>query len=179
MEVERRMECVWFLFHKTREAQDLGNLKEFEYFLHSLIVMARSITSIIQKEFKHHPKFEKWYPPVQKKLQEDALCKYFVNQRNIILKEGSTEKVATINPIGFPSQKVKSGTHFSIRKKDGKIECKMVDENGNDIKGKIVLRHKYYFKGKEDTQALILIHQYLRMLEDIVTDCKRTFRSKR
>jgi len=72
------------------------NIEEFEINFAAFVISARSITFVLQKEFGKNPKFLKWYGDKDNpkkgtkiyEMKEDSLCRYFLNLRNKIEKEG-------------------------------------------------------------------------------------------
>ena len=72
------------------------NIEELEINFAAFVISARSVTFVLQKEFKNNKDFLKWYGDDNKpikttkryEMREDPLCKYFVNLRNSIEKEG-------------------------------------------------------------------------------------------
>lgn len=80
------------------EAQKIGstNRNSFQHHLESAIVFARSVTFHLQKEFKSNDKFNNWYEDAQKKMSQNQLCKFFIDKRNYILKEGPLQIERTI-----------------------------------------------------------------------------------
>lgn len=60
-------------------------------FLEAAIVFARSVTFHLQKELREIPGFDEWYAQEQALLSVDPVAKYFLEQRNYILKQGSVQ----------------------------------------------------------------------------------------
>ena len=71
--------------------------KHFERFVEAAIVFGRSVTFHLQKEFAQHPDFSSWYAGQQELLRNDDLCRFFVERRNFILKEGPLRD----SPVGY------------------------------------------------------------------------------
>lgn len=51
-------------------------------------MFGRSVTFHLQKEFSDRPEFDSWYASWQAAITADAICKFFVQKRNFILKQG-------------------------------------------------------------------------------------------
>lgn len=77
------------------------HFEEVEINFAAFVNSARSATFVLQKEFKKNPNFIEWYgnpdkPEEAKKgtkihqMQNDELCKFFIELRNKIVKEGVT-----------------------------------------------------------------------------------------
>lgn len=78
-------------FFKTRalESISLQHREAFLNFFEAAIVFARSVTLFLQKEYRHTSDFNSWYSIKQELIREDPICKFFLNKRNYLLKEGS------------------------------------------------------------------------------------------
>jgi hypothetical protein len=72
------------------------NLEEVEINFASFVTSARSVTFVLQKEFSENADFTRWYGDKDNpakgtkiyEMREDPLCKFFLNLRNSIEKEG-------------------------------------------------------------------------------------------
>lgn len=60
----------------------------FEANFEAAIVLARSVTFHVQKEYAHAPGFEAWWSDQQAALAGNPLARFFLETRNYILKEG-------------------------------------------------------------------------------------------
>ena len=60
------------------------------------IVFGRSVTFLLQSQLANRTGFDQWYADVQENLKNDPPCKFLVNQRNYILKQGSIKTPMTI-----------------------------------------------------------------------------------
>jgi hypothetical protein len=68
-------------------------------YLEVAIVLTRSVTFHLQKEFANRPEFDNWYKDHQKSLSQNQLCRFLLNQRNYLLKEGpiNTHRLIEMN----------------------------------------------------------------------------------
>ena len=57
--------------------------------LEAAIVMGRSITFHLQKEYSHNPDFKQWYGRHQTEMQNDHLLDYFNERRTYIVHKGA------------------------------------------------------------------------------------------
>ncbi len=75
------------------QAESFGTAERsaFEREIQAAIVMARSITQHIQKEYAHRPGFDQWWAPYQQMMEQGGLFKLFKKMRNTILKIGPIE----------------------------------------------------------------------------------------
>jgi hypothetical protein len=88
-----------FFIEKAAEVR-FDDRQSFVYFLEASIVFARSVTFHLQKELKGYDGFNEWYSRQQKRLRECEVCKFFVNKRNYILKEGPVD-ISALHSVNF------------------------------------------------------------------------------
>lgn len=78
-------------FAAQAKAAGVTSRDHFGHFLDGAIVIGRSVTFHLQKEYAHVPGFDVWWKEVEaKRLGNEPLCKFFVETRNFVLKEGPT-----------------------------------------------------------------------------------------
>jgi hypothetical protein len=80
----------------------LQNIKDptlFKSFINNFIVNARSVTFVMQKEYSKHARFSTWYNSQQESMRVKPICKFFLEQRNVILKERSITPGSRSVPI--------------------------------------------------------------------------------
>ena len=73
-------------FYRTLTEKE-SKPSEFTYNLNAFIVRGRSITLIMQKQYSKCPTFSSWYSQKVKEMRADKLMQFFVDARNISLKE--------------------------------------------------------------------------------------------
>ena len=56
--------------------------------LEAAIVWGRSVTFLLKKEFSKLPDFDQWYSPRQMSMEQNDLHRFFLDARNLVLKEG-------------------------------------------------------------------------------------------
>lgn len=64
-----------------------GKNEEFKHRINAFLSLARSVIFVLQKEFKKHKGFVKWYESEKGQKFKDEKLKIFVDLRNIRLKE--------------------------------------------------------------------------------------------
>ena len=85
--VTKAIEELEYFYKKLEEKQTKPS--EFTYNLNAFIVRGRSITLIMQKQYSKYPNFPSWYSQKVREMRADKLMKFFVDARNISLKEHS------------------------------------------------------------------------------------------
>lgn len=91
----RRLEEAHRLWHRAGEAYE--DPEEFRTQLNALIQALRSVTFLLQKEQQAVPDFVAWYEPWQAIMGDDAVLRWLVRARNVIVHEGdlATHSTAT------------------------------------------------------------------------------------
>jgi len=76
--------------------------------IRNLVVFGRSVTFVIQnlKTPVGQEKFNKWYQPMQEKMKDDIVMKYFVTLRNEILKQGKLPISTSANIKNFSTSDI-------------------------------------------------------------------------
>ncbi len=91
------IEKARFFVEKARIAETRDEV-DFQNFLETAIVWARSVTFVLQTQYKRVPGFEDWYAKWQDQLGKDPLARFFLEQRNFVLKRKGVvlRKVTTV-----------------------------------------------------------------------------------
>jgi len=187
---EKLEEALYFLLHMRRNYIDR---KRFIYNMNAFLNSARSVTWVLQKEFADNPNFEAWYSKKQKEMEEDKLMKYFVDMRNVSVKEATPKhslslKVAYVIPkderelIGYVERRI------SGNQKDGDslLVLPTYDKTGKHSKPKIIkptysLVTLWEFEkapeGYEGRDILGLCTTYYHKLEQLIAEAEHTLRS--
>ena len=76
------------MFLEEAEHEHAGDLKRCLRLMEASIVFGRSVTFHLQKQYGSHAGFKAWYEDQQNGLKGDPLCGFFLDKRNVILKEG-------------------------------------------------------------------------------------------
>lgn len=126
------------------------------------IMLARTITFVMQKELSKFPDFETWYAP--KRIEMKEKFQYLVDLRNTIEKEGESPiKSGTIiiqfHPYTDATEKVGTTTYS-----DGRTE---------DTLGKIT--HVGYFDKEREKEVVASCGEYLAYLEGLVIEAVSRF----
>ena len=76
-------------FFLERAAQSgIDDRTVFRHYFEAAIVFGRSVTFHIQSEFAHRPDFSTWYQVQQDAMRANPLSRFFLDQRNFVLKVG-------------------------------------------------------------------------------------------
>lgn len=166
-------------FYKALEEKE-AKPSEFTYNLNAFLSRGRSITWIIKKQYSKFPNFSSWYSQKEKEMRADKLMKFFVDARNISVKEHSinphfnlTIRHVTLTRetgekgekgLGIPME----GVPFWIEKNEKGEEIRTPTHEFDDR-----VHRQYYFKEPKppkafrNLQAINLCKIYLDNLKEI------------
>ena len=187
---EKLEEALYFLLQMK---QYYVQRKEFIYNMNAFLNSARNVTFALQKEFSHDPHFKAWYSKKRKEMKENKLMKYFIEMRNVSVKEATPKhslslKVAYVIPderkeaIGYVERRI-SGDE---RDSDSILVLPTRDKTGMRTKPKLVeptysLVTFWEFEeapeGYEGKDILGLCITYYHKLKQLVAEAERTIRS--
>lgn len=106
-----------FFLARAREVP-VGDREVFKHFFEAAVVFARSVTFHLQKQLAAKPGFDGWYGKRQQELASNRLCRFFLEQRNYILKAGPAPVVVDI--LVQLTDGVTISAHFQARVIRGK-----------------------------------------------------------
>ena len=179
--VDEAVKELEYFYKKLEEAKHIPS--EFTYNLNAFISRGRTITWIIKKQYSKQPNFVSWYSQVEKEMRADELMQFFVNARNVSLKEHSIRpsvnwivrnvEIKGDKALGLPIE----GTPFWIEKNEKGEEVRKPTHEFNDR-----LYRQYYFevpivpKTFRNLQAIDLCKIYLENLREIATQATTLFK---
>jgi hypothetical protein len=158
--------------------------KEFQYNLNAFISRARAVTWVLKKQFFGNQRFSDWYAEEEKIMRADELMSFFVEARNISLKEKPIRPQSStfIRHIEVSSSK---GRGFAIT---GDGEPVWIEKNGEGKEKTIhaeefdsEIAKAYYFANPlppklfENLQVIDLCGSYLKALKSLVEEALKNF----
>lgn len=158
--------------------------KEFRYNLNAFISRARAVTWVLKKQFSGNQKFSDWYAKEEKMMREDELMRFFVEARNISLKEKPIRPQSStyIRHIEVSTSK---GRGFAITgdgepvwiEKDGEGKEKTIhaEEFDTEIAKAYYFANPYPPKLFEKLQVIDLCGLYLKALKSLVEEALKNF----
>jgi hypothetical protein len=181
-DTQHKLEESKYFLDRTRE--NINSRKYFSFNLSAFLSSTRSVTWVMQKEFRHCNGFDKWYEDERTQMKKDPQCKFIVDKRDVTVHERTI----------MPNKKV------SVNIKEKKI---MVNEsvnvkvirNGNVIsESTSIPRHSIeipdinekekeysisrFFMEYPDDDLLKVCEQYLGKLGELVEECIKLFSPK-
>jgi len=161
--------------------------EEFKHCINAFLSSARSVTFVLQKEFKKYEGFDKWYE-LQRKLKfKDEKLKKFVEMRNISLKEEPINpryifgvmfgKGIKLNPKDEFLIETDVSSYVSHHYKPSKsTKLNVKEENIRNIK-KADIFYSCMFAEIPEVNLFDICEFYLSVLNGLVLECEKKFKN--
>lgn len=181
MKAEERYEEAEYFLEQMRK-NSLGG-KVFIYNLDAFLNAARSITFVLKKEFSTNPKFSAWYATKEEEMRKDDLMKFFVEMRNVSVKEYSpkTQTVTTLDvteTISISESVSITLVHPDGTKEEFGTKPSAMAQAGPPISNPVATIHcDYFFVQKTDNDVVTLCEMYLEKLSLLVMQAKKLLSS--
>jgi hypothetical protein len=156
--------------------------EEFKHCINAFLSSARSVTFVLQKEFRKYKGFDEWYElQKEKKFKDEKIIK-LVTLRNISLKEEPINPRYVFGVLFEKGVKIEQDDDFIIETdassyvrhqyKPGKLTPKKVIEENivNLNKPNIFLNCE--FQEIPGVNLFDICKHYLSILDDLVTECE-------
>lgn len=158
---ERRLKLTQKAYEDLKIPQEINSPLAVDG-IEVFIMLARTITFVMQKELSKFSDFELWYSP--KRLEMKNKYQYLIDLRNAIEKEGASpikagEIIIEFHPYTEATDKVGTTTYS-----DGRTE---------DTLGKIT--HVGFLDKKYEKEAVSSCGEYLAYLVDLVAEANTKF----
>lgn len=177
---DKLLEARYFL-ERMKELQ--SERVSFRYNLSAFLSAARSVTFVMQKEFKKVPKFDEWYKNKEEEMKRDKTMKFLLEQRNIAVKEKLANprrhtKISiicgiTVTPSVSTVTKHSDGT-VEIEESTTSINCpKYPSESMEEIKDLWFFRDIPGDKHvTPDDDVITVCEEHIFKLEKLVDECE-------
>jgi hypothetical protein len=102
----RRLAEAHLLWHQSLD--QYHNPEAFRANLNSTIQALRNITWVLQSEKRMIPDFDNWYASWQEKLRSSPLCRWLIDARNTVVKQGelNTHSTALVKLLTWRDEKL-------------------------------------------------------------------------
>lgn len=91
-----------YFYEQMKSKFKEGKTEEFKHCINAFLSSARSVTFVMQKEFRKYKEFDEWYELQKEKKFNDEKLKKFVTLRNISLEgKGQVLQYNKIDAILF------------------------------------------------------------------------------
>lgn len=178
------------------------NVESFIRYIEASIIFGRSVTFHIRKEFGKTQGFAEWYKPKQEEMGSNETCKFLLEKRNVILKEGPVEIAQTtsldlsitVRPVGYgraelihpnpwyrrsPRILLKSVLMYISRpfkklvRDRGRPEAQQ--RGGKSSTAEVTVSLRFEEDGFGNRPATEVVSEYLDYLEGIVIEAEKAF----
>jgi hypothetical protein len=180
---EKLLEAEYFLKQMKEVRADRA---AFKYNLSAFLSAARSVTFYMQKEFARVLGFDEWYKAEQEKMQRDPGMRFFVEARNLTLKQQHVPTRADIRVEITDSIGVSDSIGTVVKRDDG-TEERMDSERTEATsstqpqRSDTKVEWRWYFAdpppGYGDQEVITLCAAYVSTLEALVNRCEAQFAS--
>ena len=175
-----------FFLRKTRESFS-GKESVFIYYLNAFVSSARSITFLMQKEYKTLPDFKKWYERYKKSMP--GKFEKFKDLRNISVKQKQIRphqfiQTVTLGENGIATESGES-VEITIKANSNDAIVEHFSKNNKVKTSKIVQTSHDFIVEEFDTKKnrevridhfLKEADEYLYFLEKMIKDCINKFK---
>ena len=186
--VTKAVEEAEYFIKKLEEAESKPSV--YTYNLNAFLSRGRSITWIIKKQYSKCPNFSKWYYQKEKEMKADELMSFFVQARNISVKEHSINphfnlavgdiKITREEGEGDKCLSIPmEGTPYWVKKNE---EGEEINVPTHEFDSKV---HRQYFFNEpkppftfRSLQAINLCRMYLDNLKELAEEAIRLFEKK-
>ena len=172
---EKLEEAKYFLEQMQIYVEDRKKLK---FNLSAFLSAARSVTFIMQSDFKSSPGFSNWYKDKQKEMNKDEDFRFFNGLRVATIHQKSVE----------PHKKTGIGITESVPISDS-ITIKVIDKEGNTPseqtsepkktkspkETEVTVKHLWCFEERPNEELLGLCSKYIQKIEKLVEECEKQF----
>ena len=180
---EKLLEAQYFLQLMRENSSDRN---AFKYNLSAFLSAARSVTFYMQKELKHTPDFEEWYAAEQEVMRRDPLMPFFLEARNVSLKQQHVPTRAQVDVTMTATATGRASVEMVIIRADGTRERVETDDpeppsapERTDTEPTV--EWQWYFNDLppdvDEKDVVTLSEEHVGKLEALVSECESRFAS--
>jgi hypothetical protein len=157
------------------------SVRKFLFYLDAFLDATRNITFVFQKEFKNNKKLTEWYGKKVQGWQNDKIMKFFIEMRNISLKEHTPETLT------LSTSKVKLDTSNAVIEytPEGDIQIKIPfvgsteeTQKPNQLRSSAAYFYRVPNWFDENPDVIYLCKRYLDELEEFVTEAENMIKKE-
>lgn len=177
----RKLNQAGILLSQAQAAQGIPDV--FVANLNAFVEAGRSVTFVMQKDFSPQPGFKDWYNRKMEDWKSDSDLKYFKDLRtetvHITPFKTSQRITTTFGPGGFV-QGAGSVTIIPVGRVNEHGMIVPADDKPATVDGKEAQVQRettsiYQFEDRPGENALVLCEQYMKKLEELVSECLHLF----
>jgi len=180
---EKLLEAEYFL---TQMEEKRADRAPFKYSLSAFLSAARSVTLYAQKAFKRVPGFEEWYAQKRKEMDGDPAMRFFLEARNIALKQEHVPTRAQIDMTLTSTVDITCSVEAVLIRADGTREVQDLDASDPpqapaQAKPEPTVEWMWYFESLPDNvsekDVVTLCAEHVTKLRAFVEECEARFSS--
>ena len=160
-------------YHLEQMTKNLNDSKIFSYYLDAFLSSSRSVTFALKKEFSKNAKLMAWYIEKQNEMRKDPLMSFFVQMRNVTVKEGTPDKKTEASINLFSTLTISDSVSIKLTRANGTEEYY---ESPQNMKTPVVNEKdpvqitKYYFLEYPERDIVSLCSEYGSKLTELVEE---------
>jgi len=149
----------------------------FRYNLSAFLSAGRSVTWIMQNEFRHVSGFDDWYADKQTQMEKDELMKVLKNRRNLTVHQKSLRPHALVKVNLYERITVSESVSISIKHADGTEERRDFPSEPKPPIPAVPTTTEWlwYFDELPNVDIVTVCTEYVGKLESLVNECVSRF----
>lgn len=175
---EKLREAKYFL---ERMKEEQSNRDTFKYNFSAFLSAARSVTFIMQGEFKNVHGFEKWYKEKRSEMQNDESMKFFNKKRRMTIHQQPVRPHAHVNTSISEHITISDSISIVITRADGTVERRESEPMSPPAPAKteVTTEWRWYFDDFPEKDVVTASEEYIVKLENLVEECESLFTSNK
>ena len=168
-------EAKYFLEQMQVSAEDR---KKFAFNLSAFLSAARSVTFIMQSEFKSYPGFNDWYKDKQEEMNNDRDFKFFNKLRVATIHKKPVVPYKKIEIDISETIHISESVTIRVTDKEGKVISEQTlepKESKSSQETEVAIRHSWYFEKSPHDDLFELCNKYIQKIEKLVGECETRF----
>jgi len=174
---QKLLEVNYFLeqMKNTQSSRDA-----FKYNLSAFLSAARSVTFVMQSEFRRVSGFNDWYSQKQVETEGDDLMKFLKDKRNITVKQEPVRPRALVSVTNNePPIIINDHMSFVIKRASGTVERSESipprPQPQPKAQAQTTVEWLWYFVELPDKDVVSVCAEHVTKLESLVTECESRF----
>lgn len=174
---QKLLEAKYFL---ERMIESQSERDAFKYNLSAFLTAFRSVTLLMQKEFKNHLGFADWYEIQQGRLKADDKMKLLNTKRTMTIHQQPVQPHARVSVSITEHISLSESVSVVLTHKDGTVErydTPPPEPPPAPAEGKTTIQWRWYFEEVPDIDVVTVCEECMAKLETVVSECEQTLRA--
>lgn len=171
---DKLYEAEYFLNRMIEKQSDRA---AFKFNLSAFLAAFRSITLIMQKEYKHYQDFDDWYKPYKEDFVADNRMKLLNEKRVQTIHLKPLEPKAHVDVEIIDTITISDSVSIILKQANGTIERyeSKPQPPKSPKEEKTTVKWRWYFEEMPDTDVITICQECISKLQAIVTECEQKF----